>query len=67
MKQLGRKLTKASGEDGKMLIEEEIHSSEAEMAKSALVVIVFSAMVIEAYIRLRRASLWRHLREGSPR
>jgi len=50
MKQLGGKLTNASGEDGKMSIQTEIHSTEAEMAKSALIVIVFSAMAIEAYI-----------------
>jgi hypothetical protein len=49
-KKTAEELTKATGEDNKIALEKEINSTEAEIAKSALVVIVFSAMAIEAYI-----------------
>jgi len=50
VKKLGQKLTKTKGEDEKVLLEKEFDLTEQKLAKSSLIVIVFSAMAIEAYI-----------------
>ena len=43
-------LTKINGEDHVNSVERKIQSLEDELAKASLIVIVFSAMVLESYI-----------------
>ncbi len=50
MERLKGKLTRTKGEDESNLLEQEINSLQDDLAKSSSIVIVFSAMAIEAYI-----------------
>ena len=49
-KKIRQELIKAKGEDNKIALEKEINLTDAEIARLSLITIVFSAMVIEAYI-----------------
>lgn len=50
LEKLETELTKRSGEDHIFVIERKIQLLETELAKASIIVIVFSAMILESYI-----------------
>lgn len=50
IKELEKKPTKTKGEDEAILFEQKITPLRKDLAKSSLIVIVFSTMAVEAYI-----------------
>jgi len=50
IKELEKKPTKAKGEDKAILFEQKITPFRKDLAKSSLIVIIFSTMAVEAYI-----------------